>query len=274
MNTSVQLHDIMGLSDTEKKILIALPQAKNVQSLAEETGISRSGIIYRLNSLVKRGLLQVVREGKRKTYAALTESELIDRLQQSINELKAASHVNQKGARIKTTKEDEFIIHVGAKEIIPAYERIAAENKDERIKAIQHHRSYNELLEKITPAQLAAFNKTIIKNRLIIEGMLNEGAYQAYKDEVKTNPNKYKDSVQSLEGRMADYTCFADDKFNHDAELWLFKNTSLLINWHDEVAIEITNRSMTAFLKDMFEFVKKGGQKIDHNRAVRSVLEK
>jgi hypothetical protein len=73
---------------------------------------------------------------------------------------------------------------------------------------------------------------------------------------------------------MADYTCFADDKFNHDAELWLFKNTSLLINWRDEVAIEITNRSMTAFLKDMFEFVKEGGQKIDHNLAVRGALEK
>lgn len=273
MNTLEQVYGIMGLSDTEKKIMVALSHSDNIQDLVKETGISRTGVVYRLNTLAKRGLLCVIREGKKKTYSALDEKELIDQLQLAVNEARASS-TGQKGARIKTTKEDKFIIHVGAKEIIPAYERIAAENKDERIKAIQHHRSYNELLEKITPTQLATFNKTIIKNRLIIEGMLNEGAYQAYKDEVATNPNKYKDSVQSLEGRMADYTCFADDKFNHDAELWLFKNTSLLINWHDEVAIEITNRSITAFLKDMFEFVKRGGQKIDHNRAVRNVLEK
>ena len=271
MNTTGRIYNIMGLSNTEKKIMAALSRSNNVQDLVEKTGISRTGIVYRLNTLAKRGLLHIVREGKKKTYSALDEKGLVDQLQLAVNEARA-SRVGQKGARIKTTKEDEFIIHVGAKEIIPAYERIAAENKDERIKAIQHHRSYNELLEKITPIQLAAFNKTIIKNRLIIEGMLNEGAYQAYKDEVKANPNKYKGSVERLEGRMADYTCFADDKFNYDAELWLFKNTSLLINWHDEVAIEITNRSMTAFLKDMFEFVKKDGQKIDHNQAVRNVL--
>jgi hypothetical protein len=101
--------------------------------------------------------------------------------------------------------------------------------------------------------------------------MLNESAYQAYKEEVLNNPRKYKDSVKSLEGRMADYTFFADDVFNHNAELWLFKNTSLLINWHEEVAIEITNKSMTSFLKDMFEFVKKGGHKVDHNQAMKNL---
>ncbi len=273
MNTRRRIYEALGLSTNEKKILEALSGVKNINNLVLEAGISRTGIIYRLNILEKRGLVRVVREGKRKSYIALTENELIDHLQLILNEARTSS-TNQKGARIKTTKEDEFIIHVGTKEIIPAYARIASENKNERIKGIQHHRSYNELLEKITPAQLVAFNKAIIKNHLIIEGMLNASAYKAYRQEISANPKKYQDSVQSLEGRMADYTCFADNHFNHDAELWLFKNTSLLINWREEVAIEITNHSMTAFLKDMFEFVKKGGQKIDHNRALRSALEK
>ena len=59
-----------------------------------------------------------------------------------------------------------------------------------------------------------------------------------------------------------------------DCELWLFKSTTLLINWHEEVAIEITNQSMTPFLRDMFEFVKSGGKKIDHNKVMKGVLER
>ncbi len=273
MGNSNAIYNLMGLTETEKRILRALQSAKNVQNIARQTGISRTGINYCLSSLLKRSLVRIIRQGRKRLFIGLTKLELVNLLQEAIDGSKIEG-AEKRGARVRSTKEDEFVIHVGAKEIIPAYTRIASANKDERIKAIQHHRSYNELLEKITATQLVAFNKTIIKNRLIIEGMLNEGAYQAYKEEVGTNPNKYKDSIESLEGRMADYTCFPDNKFNHDAELWLFKNTSLLINWHDEVAIEITNKSMTAFLKDMFDFVKKDGHKIDHNRAVRNVLTK
>ena len=273
MNSSEELYDIIGLSDTEKSILSVLSDAKNVQDISELTNISRTAINYCLTSLLRRGLVRVIHNNKKKAYVGLTKNELIDKLQEAIDDVKF-QHSGKKGARIKTTKENEFIIHVGTKEIIPAYARIASENKNERIRGIQHHKSYNELIDKITPHQLVEFNKTIIKNHLIMDGILNESAYQSYKREILTNPEKYKGSVESLEGRMADYTFFSDNVFNHDAELWLFKNTSLLINWHEEVAIEITNKSMTAFLKDMFEFVKKDGKKFDHNQTMKNVLEK
>ena len=73
---------------------------------------------------------------------------------------------------------------------------------------------------------------------------------------------------------MADYTVFSDEFFNYDAEIWIFKTTTLIINWKEEVAIEITNANMTGFLKDMFEFVKVGGSKLDHNKAMRDLLAK
>jgi sugar-specific transcriptional regulator TrmB len=273
MNTLDQIYGAMGLSDTEKAIMEATAEARNVQDIASGSGVSRTGVNYCLSSLLRRGLARIIRNGKKRLYLSLTEPELVEKLQQVIDEAKIRQ-TDKKGARVKTTREDEFIIHIGTREIIPAYKRIASENKNERILAIQHHRSYNELLEKITPKQLISFNETIIKNHLIIDGMLNEGAYQAYKEELRLDPKKYGDSLKSLEGRMADYTLFTDKVFNHDAELWLFKNTSLLINWHEEVAIEITNRSMTAFLRDMFEFVKKDGKRVDHNLAMRNILKK
>jgi len=102
--------------------------------------------------------------------------------------------------------------------------------------------------------------------------MLNRSAYNAYKDEIKKDPEKHADMIKSLEGRMADYTVFSDEFFNYDSEIWIFKTTTLIINWNEEVAIEITNAKMTGFLKDMFEFLKEGGSKLDHNKAMRELL--
>ena len=271
MNSTSAIHDILGLSRTERDILNALSAPKNVRIISGETGISRTGVNYCLDHLAERGFIRILRKGKRRSYVALTDEELMDELQRALDGMRG-SNTKRQGARIKTSKEDEFIIHVGVKEIIPAYERIASENKDERIRAIQHHRLYNKLLERITPKQLVRINETIKKNRLIIDGILNESAYNAYKKEIAADPKKFRASIKSLEGRMADYSFFRDDSFDHDSELWLFKDTSLLINWHEEVAIEITNRNMTAFLKDMFSFVKEGSRKIDHNRAMRDIL--
>ena len=41
---------------------------------------------------------------------------------------------------------------------------------------------------------------------------------------------------------------------------------------HLETCDVITNREMMSFLRDMFEFVKMGGVKVDHNAAMREIL--
>ncbi len=264
---------ILSLTDTETSILNTLTTSKSVQKIAEDSKLSRTGINHALKNLVSKGFVKHESFGKRRLFSALTLKELSQKMQKALDEIEIAN-TDKKGAKIKISKEDEFIIHVGSKEIIPAYRRIAAENKNERIRAIQHHRSWNELIEKISPGQLVEFNESIIKNHLIIDGMLNRSAYSAYREEIKRDPKKHAEAVKSLEGRMADYTVFADEFFNWDAEIWIFKTTTLIINWHEEVAIEITNENMTGFLKDMFEFVKAGGSKLDHNKAMRELLNK
>ena len=273
MNWSHNSLKILGLTATETGILQVLKHPQNVKDIARNSGISRTGVNYCIKNLLKKGLIVYTKRGQRKLYVSLEPQQVINELQYTIDSINIESG-KKKGARIKTSKENEFTIHVGTQEIIPAYQRIALENKNERIRAIQHHRSYNELLEKITSKQLVNFNQAIIENKLIIDGMLNKSAYKAYQEEINKNPEKYKGAVESLEGRMADYTSFPDEYFNYSSEIWLFKNTALIINWREEVAIEIINQNMTSFLKDMFEFVKMGGEKIDHNEAMRRILNK
>jgi len=271
MNWNDTALKILSLTKTEITILNALNTPKSVQNIALDTGLSRTGINHALENLSSKGLINYELVGKRRLYIAVTLDELSQKFKKTIDEIEL-NDKNKKGTKIKISKEDEFIIHVGTKEIIPAYKRIAAENKNERIRAIQHHRSWNELINKMSPEQVVEFNEAVKKNQLIIDGMLNRSAYEAYKKEIKENPEKNTEAIKSLEGRMADYTLFDDEFFNYDAEIWIFKTTTLIITWKEEVAIEIINANMTGFLKDMFEFVKKDGQKLDHNKAVKSIL--
>ena len=259
------------LTDNEVTILECLKVAKSVQDISKDTKISRTGVNFVIRNLCNKELVKVFRHGKRKVYIAITSKELQYMFEKAIAFLDTVER-DRKGAKIRMSKENEFTIHIGAKEIIPAYQRIASVSKNERVFAIQHHRSYKEIVEKASSKLLAEFNETIKKNDIILDGILNESAYRTYLEEMKNNPKKYKGSIESLEGRASDYHVFPDSFFNYDAEIWIFKNTTIIINWFEEVAIEITNQNMTGFLKDMFSFVKEGSRKIDHNQAIREVL--
>ena len=273
MKLTEDLVHILGIRKTQKKIIETLFEAKTIPELVGLTGISRTGIIYELKQLQQKGFIKRIKYGKRYVFIAISEDEFVQMIQKALDEFKLKD-THKRGARVKTSHENEFIIHVGPNEILPAYQRIASKNRNTRIRAIQPHRSWLELNEKITPEQLVEFNHAIIKNKIILDGMLNESSYDSYRKEIEKDPEKHRAVVESLKGRMADYTIFSDNYFNCDSEIWIFQNTALIINWKEDVAIEITNPNMTKFLTDMFEFVKMGGKKIDHNKVIEKILER
>ncbi len=264
---------MLNLSAAEIAILNSLEEPRNVQGIVRATSLSRTGINHAIRGLIAKGLVEHQSIGKRRSYIAISLERLTQKLKEALGEIEIANK-DKKGVKIKVSREDEFIIHIGAREIVPAYARIASENKNERIRAIQHYRSFMEIVEKASSTLIGKFNEAIKSNQIILDGLINESAYRKYAEDIKRDPKKFEGAIESLEGRMADYHVFPDNVFNYDAEIWLFKTTTLIINWKEEVAIEITNSNMTGFLKDMFSFVKAGGRKIDHNKAMRDIIER
>lgn len=264
---------ILNLSDTEITILNALHTPHSVQEIASLTSLSRTGINYAIKRLLKDELIRYSLRGKRRFYTSISEEDLIKKISHTIDQIQIHS-THKQGTKVKLSHKDEFIIHVGPEEIVPAFKRIAVELKNDRVKALQHHISFNDQAETASPRQVSDFNQTIIRNKIIIDGLLNESAYTSYTNEIRSNPSQFKAQIESLGGRMADYAVFPDTVFKHHAEIWIFKTTTLIINWKDKVAIEITNENMTNLLRDMFEYVKQSSSKIDHNRLMRELLEK
>lgn len=271
MNWTNKSLSFLDLDSVETKVLESLAQAKTHQEVATEIKIPRTTAAFKTNNLLKKGLVLSIKNGKRFRYISLTESQLSDKLQNIIGEIRATAS-DRKGAQIRLSKESEFIIHVGTKEIIPAYERIASMSQDERIKAIQGIKSWKALLEKISPAQLIRFNQAVIENNLIIDGIVQKSSYKVYGEMIRKDPKAQKETAESLIGRMADYVFVPDNFFDVSSEIWLFKSTAFIINWEQEVAVEIINADIMSFLRNMFEFVKIAGTKIDHNEAMRQLL--
>lgn len=273
MNWSSKSLIILNLSQVEAVILNTCSISQNVQDIARLTSLSRTGINHALKGLISKGFIQYSFQGKRKAYQAIGLHELSLKLKAVLGQIDMADK-NKKGTRVILSPQDEFVIHVGADEIIPAFKKIALETQNDRVKAIQHHRSFNDQVETATPKQIKEFNQAIIKNKIIVDGMLNESAYKSYFDEIKNSSlEKNREVISSLEGRMSDYSVFPDDRFNVDSEIWIFKTTTLIINWKDKVAIEIINKDMTSLLREMFEYVKQSSKKIDHNGMMRSLME-
>src|SRR3989344_87981 len=264
----------LGLNNKEVRVLNSLQSVKSHKTVAEEIGFPRTTVAFIVKNLIKKGLVLPIRHGKRFLYVSLNEEQLLGRLKQMMGEMNATAN-ERKGAQIRISKESQFTIHVGLKEVIEAYSRIATMNKDTRIKAIQSYKSWITIVEKLGAEGLIKFNQLVRDNNLIIDGILQDKYYEWYGEYLKEHPERVSiDTAESLGKRMADYTLVPSEFFNVYSEIWIFSTTVIIINWHDEVAMEITNNQMMSFLRDMFEFVKIGGKKINHEEKLREMLEK
>ncbi len=264
--------DIFGFDKTENAIFLGLETAKSIQELHKITSISRSGIVYALEKLEKRDLVQKVNYGKRFLYLAIPKDKLASKLYLTADILNSTGK-NKKSVKVRATIQSDFAIHVGMEELVVAHERIVSLHKNQRLYAIQPNKSWQTLQRKMSKDQFVRFNEILRSNGLIIEAILADNAYALYKSYVQDDPEKLKEMASSLGNRMADYTLVGSGYFNHGAELWIYENNVFIINWEDEVGIEITNKDVTNLIKDMFDFIKAYGKKVDHNQMMRDIVE-
>ena len=116
-------------------------------------------------------------------------------------------------------------------------------------------------------------NKAIIDKGLIVEGLIREDYYTStYLDLYKDDKEKQKTFLKSFIGRATDMVFVKNDFLNSSTDLMIFDNTAFLVNWKDEVAVEIKNQDMLEFLKEMFHLARGYGKKVDQNEYLKKLL--
>ncbi len=150
-------------------------------------------------------------------------------------------------------------------------------NKHERLYIIQPNQSTEMVLRKYPFNELVEINNFIKDNKIIVEAVLHENAFDHFfetlKKEQKTG-REIQAMFQSFADRVADTTYISKELLDFKAEIYIMGPVALILNWEEEVAVEIKNPDMVGMLKGFFEFIKHYGRKVDQNPMIAKLLEK
>lgn len=232
--------DLLQLTPQETKILETLEHTElNISKLAKVCKFPRTTLYTALSTLTSRKLIQTQTQGKARVVSLLY------------------------------TKTHPHIFHTEKKQTIISTWQEITKYKNQRILIIQPSTSLREAVETFHAKAFIPINETIKKNHIIVETITNRNALATYMDIYKHDSKLQKDILQSFEGRMADHT-FVDNQYLHmKTDLVITHNRAYLMQWKKDVCIEIEEREMVDFLKQLFELVQGYGKKIDFNQYIK-----
>lgn len=220
-------------------------------------------------SLTRRKLVMTHRDGKKKLYSIGS----IDELLYSVKKFFASNAEKTNGKIESKTISDEITIYHGLKNCNSIWKRIADLKKGERAVFVQPNQCISTVLSKLGVSALYPNNDTLNEKGVIVEALLHKSVYKIFYDTLSklANPKFAQKEIEKVANRTSDIR-FIDDKYlNIPTEMMFFRNTAYLINWKDEMAIEIKNKMIINFLYELYELARGYGTKINQSEYVRKI---
>ncbi len=267
MQWSKELVQLLGLKPKGVAILRALSGRElSIAELSERAKVARMTLYPLLTRLRARGLIDYRRHGKRRLWGLVPSSQLRTRLESARHEL--APHEERRGHTVRLSSEygSELVFHRGVPRIVAVISELLRQEKHGVLKGIQSSSSGFAGLQKAGQARGIKINELVKQNKIIVEAVLDESFLQTVQAGTGARWKK------SYLGRMANTVIVPDEFLDFNADLFLFKKRALLINWHDEIAIDITNIEMLRLLGRLFNFMHTSGKKVDTNLHIREAL--
>lgn len=259
----------LDLSPKDIRILNTLDSGSTflISDISKYSKIPRMTLYPILDNLKDRNLIDYKRSGKRKYWYLESHNKIASKL----------SHISSTigSEKIEVKKEDSgFIIHRNIKSIYSIFEEVANLSQGERVKAIQPTKSVMSVMNNLKwQEEIKPINEAIVKKGIVVEGLIQDNYYTAlYNRAYKDSPEKAKEWIESFVGRATDIT-FIDKRYlDTDSEFLMFRNKAFIINWRDEVAIEIKNKDMFNFLSELFDLARGYGKKVNQNEYLKGLL--
>lgn len=186
----------------------------------------------------------------------------------NVSELLMAPHASanaERQLRLKVSRETEFVVYVGWRNMVHVYEREIAVHPRERLLVIQSTQSARTALHKAGESGFEPINRAIKENKLIVETIISRSMFSLYHEHGRA-------WLQSMEGRMSAVRVVPDTVLDFSAELALFRNIALFTNWEEEVLILIKNRDLLAMIKHLYTLLYETGETVDQNEYIRKLI--
>jgi DNA-binding transcriptional ArsR family regulator len=264
--------DLLGLTKNEINILGLLKKGANsmaVSDISRVTKMPRMTVYLGLESLKKRGLTDYKRKGKRRFWYMVDTKTFTSNVIHALTALTGGSEIGI------TTNNSGFTIYRGIDSLYKSWESLKDLPPHTRVYGIQPTASIKLSVKKLDWKRLKPLQETILGKPIIIDGVIPEDYYPVYAKLFAHDKDLQKRSLESFIGRGTDMT-FIDERYFKDSEteLLILPNVAYLTDWRNEVAIEIKDAVMLAFLRQLYELAKGYGRKVDQNAYIKDLLEK
>ncbi len=256
---SQELIALAGLTKEDLQILRCLKsESLSTAQIKKRTSLPRSTVVYRLEILVKKGFISEDTVGKRILYQSIGQNELVQKITR-------ADIVSKNSKGSCTT-------YRGIEGIISLWHTMTSLPQNTRFTVIQPHRSFRTALKK-TPAKIAiAVSEKIKRKGFIIDAIEQEKAAQVIATVYGKGSKETRGLANAFMGRLEDIVKVPDDFLDETAEVFIFKNHVVFIDWNDEVAFDIYDPHIHKLVLAMFEKVKAHGSRYQLGKYVDELV--
>ncbi len=258
---------IFNLNTSEKVILHTLQSSKQPMILAD---ISRKASLPRMTchdaikSLIARGLISIQNEGSKKLYMLGDIDELFISIKKHFT--------NDKQGESKSLS-DEVTVYHGINYCHSIWKKLAHLKKGERAIFAQPNQCIETVMSKLGIDSLYPNNDALNEKGIIVEALLHKDVHEVFYNALAkaASPEFAQKEIEKVAKRTSDIR-FIDNKYlNIPTEMMFFRNTAYLINWKDEVAVEIKNKIIINFLYELYELARGYGTKVNQSEYARKL---
>lgn len=244
MNTDIK--KLLNLSKREARLLEILYKnpVQNVSQLAKSVEIPRTTVKFLLGKLEKRLLVKKTASGKRFKWS-----------------------LNTSNIEVLGLFEEKFVeVYKGLENFEKIYLEISELPNAERIFSFQGNYSVKRALSQISMEFFNTVHVKFKKRKLIIVGIVGEKTIEMFK---KLDSQ----SLRSHLGRATIAYVVPDAYTSFDADIFSIKDKLYLFNFQKEIAVIITNPSITAAFHSLLAFMQDHSKKLYLNEYIQSILD-
>jgi predicted transcriptional regulator len=242
--------EALNLSTNERIVINIMRQqreAEKISTISKQCRMPHTTVSYVLRKLENRKLITRVKVNNHYRW----------RYRKNLDLLENASPESFQSAL--------FDVAVGTNHAIKEFMRILELAPTERLYSIQGAGLSKDILKKIDMKFLHSFHSEIKRKQIIIDGIMAESVLNLMK-------NMSTEQLQSHLDRLTVVYILPDELIPFSLDIFVFRNSILLIDYKTERIVRIEESSLAGALKTLYKIAQLQGKKIDLNKYIRELI--
>lgn len=240
---------LLNLQPAEVAVLRALGAGPQFgSSLQRHTAIPRATLDRTLRSLRERGLI------RKQEWSPKRGRWLL----KPVTEIRILSSFGS------TASGSEVFIYEGKEQLLNATLRFIETHAGERAFAIQSNKTWDTWATRLSREDFNKVNSLLRKKMVIMETVLPED-FAEYdlerRDQALANGYQERPSITHI---------IPKEFFNFYSDLTICRDAVFVMNWRDNLGIEIRNADLVSLFSSLFKYLQATGERVNLHEEVRS----